>query len=95
MFNKNSEFFFQLISDAGFQGEITSISTAAQQIEVFSRILKSSVGHFLESNDDDRQKHIQECAVKFIFELGHIRYSFIHSFSKANDLPWSAYFRLQ
>ena len=54
---------FQLISDAGFQGEITSISTAAQQIEVFSRILKTSVGHYLESSDDDRQKHIQECAV--------------------------------
>ena len=52
-----------MISDAGFQGEITSISTAAQQIEVFSRILKTSVGQYSESNDDDRQKHIQECAV--------------------------------
>lgn len=30
-------FTIKLISDAGFQGEITSISTAAQQIEVFSR----------------------------------------------------------
>lgn len=58
-----------MISDAGFQGEITSISTAAQQIEVFSRILKTSVGHYLESNDDDRQKHIQECAVSRNNEL--------------------------
>ena len=57
---------FQLISDAGFQGEITSISTAAQQIEVFSRILKTSVGHYLESNDDDRHKYIKECAVSSI-----------------------------
>jgi TH1 protein len=65
-----------LISDAGFQGEITSISTAAQQIEVFSRILKTSVGHYLESNDDDRQKHTQECAVSaapnFLIEV-HVR----------------------
>ena len=59
-------FHLKLISDAGFQGEITSISTAAQQIEVFSRILKTSVGHYLESNDDDRHKHIQECAVSKI-----------------------------
>ena len=58
---------FQLISDAGFQGEITSISTAAQQIEVFSRILKTSIGHYLESNDDDRQKQIQESAVRGLF----------------------------
>jgi negative elongation factor C/D len=30
-------FTIKLISDAGHQAEITSISTAAQQIEVFSR----------------------------------------------------------
>ena len=42
-------FTIKLISDAGFQGEITSISTAAQQIEVFSRILKNSITTFLQS----------------------------------------------
>ena len=31
-------FTIKLISDAGHQAEITSISTAAQQIEVFSRL---------------------------------------------------------
>ncbi len=67
LFNWSVNISFQLISDAGFQGEITSISTAAQQIEVFSRILKTSIGHYLESNDDDRQKHIQECAVRVFF----------------------------
>lgn len=52
----------QLISDAGFQGEITSISTAAQQIEVFSRVLKTAISGFL-TNADDWQKNIQECGV--------------------------------
>lgn len=55
-------FWFQLISDAGFQGEITSISTAAQQIEVFSRVLKTAISGFL-TTSDDWQKSIEECAV--------------------------------
>lgn len=55
-------FFLQLISDAGFQGEITSISTAAQQIEVFSRVLKTAIAGFLQ-NTEDWQSSIQECAV--------------------------------
>lgn len=33
-------FTIKLISDAGFQSEITSISTAAQQIEVYSRVFE-------------------------------------------------------
>ncbi|KAK6627541.1 beta ketoadipyl CoA thiolase, th1 [Polyplax serrata] len=53
-------FTIKLISDAGFQGEITSISTAAQQIEVFSRVLKTAISGFL-TNADDWQKNIQEC----------------------------------
>lgn len=55
-------FTIKLISDAGYQSEITSISTAAQQIEVFSRVLKTSIAKFL-TNADDRQKTIQELAV--------------------------------
>nr|CAD7592431.1 unnamed protein product [Timema genevievae] len=51
----------ELISDAGYQGEITSISTAAQQIEVFSRVLKTAISGFLQ-NSDDWQNNIQECA---------------------------------
>lgn len=56
-------FHWQLISDAGFQGEITSISTAAQQIEVFSRILKTSTSTFLQSPEDTRHKAVVEFAV--------------------------------
>lgn len=55
-------FTIKLISDAGFQSEITSISTAAQQIEVFSRVLKTSITKFL-TNPEDKQKGIEECAV--------------------------------
>ncbi|CAG4978934.1 unnamed protein product [Parnassius apollo] len=54
-------FTIKLISDAGFQGEITSISTAAQQIEVFSRVLKSAIVGFLQSSDD-WQNSVNECA---------------------------------
>uniref|UniRef100_A0A336LKN1 CSON012526 protein n=1 Tax=Culicoides sonorensis TaxID=179676 RepID=A0A336LKN1_CULSO len=54
-------FTIKLISDAGYQSEITSISTAAQQIEVFSRVLKTSIAKYL-TNADDRQKTIQELA---------------------------------
>lgn len=53
----------QLISDAGFQGEITSISTAAQQIEVFSRMVKTSICKILSSNEDNILKHMQDTAV--------------------------------
>lgn len=67
LLNKLFFLLLKLISDAGFQGEITSISTAAQQIEVFSRILKTSIGGYLESNEDDRQKQIIECAVRNTF----------------------------
>lgn len=55
-------FTIKLISDAGFQSEITSISTAAQQIEVYSRVLKTAIIKFL-TNPDDVQKNIEECAV--------------------------------
>lgn len=54
-------FTIKLISDAGFQGEITSISTAAQQLEVFSRVLKTSIASFLDS-PDEWQRTTKECA---------------------------------
>eukprot|EP00088_Acartia_fossae_P013799 TRINITY_DN17301_c0_g1_i1.p1 TRINITY_DN17301_c0_g1~~TRINITY_DN17301_c0_g1_i1.p1 ORF type:complete len:589 (+),score=153.64 TRINITY_DN17301_c0_g1_i1:41-1807(+) len=55
-------FTIKLISDAGHQAEITSISTAAQQIEVFSRILKTSVSTYLSSTPETMEKHLDECA---------------------------------
>jgi len=55
-------FTIKLISDAGFQGEITSISTAAQQIEVFSRILKTSITTYLNSTPETLNKNLSECS---------------------------------
>ncbi|XP_052861929.1 negative elongation factor D [Anopheles cruzii] len=54
-------FTIKLISDAGFQSEITSISTAAQQIEVFSRVLKTAIAKFL-SHPEDWQGAMEEVA---------------------------------
>ncbi len=55
-------FTIKLISDAGFQAEITSVSTAATQIEVFSRILKTSVTDFLLGTGDNATDLMKECA---------------------------------
>jgi len=55
-------FTIKLISDAGYQGEIRSISTAAQQIEVFSRILRTSTAAYLTARDDQRAGTVQEFA---------------------------------
>lgn len=57
-------FTIKLISDAGFQSEITSISTAAQQIEVYSRVLKTAITKFL-THAEDVQKSIEDVAVSF------------------------------
>lgn len=54
-------FTIKLISDAGYQSEITSISTAAQQLEVFSRVLKTSINKILTCTDD-WQSSIEELA---------------------------------
>lgn len=53
----------QLISDAGYQGEITSVSTACHQIEVFSRVLKTSVTGFLEEGEVMMDTNLPEFAV--------------------------------
>lgn len=53
-------FTVKLISDAGFQGEITSISTASQQLEVFSRILKTSINNFLERGEEKLDSNLSE-----------------------------------
>ncbi|XP_076449373.1 negative elongation factor D-like [Babylonia areolata] len=48
------------ISDAGYQGEITSVSTACHQIEVFSRVLRTYISGFLEGGDDNFEKQLPE-----------------------------------
>ncbi|XP_014665962.1 PREDICTED: negative elongation factor D-like [Priapulus caudatus] len=53
-------FTVKLISDAGFQDEIKSVSTVCQQIEVFSRVLKTSVCSFLEKGEEHMKEHLPE-----------------------------------
>lgn len=53
-------FTIKLISDAGFQGEITSISTASQQLEVFARILKTLITNILSGSEQDSDKSMLE-----------------------------------
>ncbi|XP_059476504.1 negative elongation factor D [Neocloeon triangulifer] len=67
-------FTIKLISDAGFQGEITSISTAAQQIEVFSRVLKTAVASYL-NNHENRPTSLAECAKM----VCHGQHTFVYS----------------
>ncbi|KAL9974128.1 hypothetical protein ACROYT_G011129 [Oculina patagonica] len=53
-------FTIKLISDAGYQGEITSVSTACHQIEVFSRVLKTSACTFLEEGEQTIDSNLPE-----------------------------------
>jgi len=54
-----------LISDAGYQGEITSVSTACHQIEVFSKVLRTSITMFLDGREDAIEKHLAEFTVSY------------------------------
>ncbi|XP_073233428.1 negative elongation factor D-like [Porites lutea] len=60
-------FTIKLISDAGYQGEITSVSTACQQIEVFSRVLKTSACSFLEEGEQTFENNLPEFSKKVCY----------------------------
>nr|CAB3266936.1 negative elongation factor C/D [Phallusia mammillata] len=56
-------FTIKLISDAGYQAEITNVSTACTQIEVFSRVLRTSLATILEDGGEEAlNRHIPEFA---------------------------------
>uniref|UniRef100_A0A8C1HFI8 Negative elongation factor complex member C/D n=1 Tax=Cyprinus carpio carpio TaxID=630221 RepID=A0A8C1HFI8_CYPCA len=55
-------FTVKLISDAGYQGEITSVSTACQQLEVFSRVLRTSLATLLDGGEQNLEKNLPEFA---------------------------------
>lgn len=57
----------QLISDAGYQGEITSVSTACQQLEVFSRVLRTSLATLLDGGEENLEKNLPEFAVRLTY----------------------------
>ncbi|XP_039265499.1 negative elongation factor D-like [Styela clava] len=45
-------FTVKLISDAGYQGEITNVSTACTQLEVFSRVLRTCLATILDAGGE-------------------------------------------
>uniref|UniRef100_UPI00398F7277 negative elongation factor C/D isoform X2 n=1 Tax=Pristiophorus japonicus TaxID=55135 RepID=UPI00398F7277 len=55
-------FTVKLISDAGYQGEITSVSTACQQLEVFSRVLRTSLATLVDGGEEHLEKNLPEFA---------------------------------
>ncbi|CAK8695731.1 negative elongation factor D-like [Clavelina lepadiformis] len=46
-------FTIKLISDAGYQAEITNVSTACTQLEVFSRVLRTCLANILEGAGEE------------------------------------------
>ena len=56
-------FVWQLISDAGYQGEITSVATACHQVEVFSRVLRTHLTNLLEGGEECLEEGVLEFAV--------------------------------
>lgn len=68
-------FTIKLISDAGFQGEITSISTASQQLEVFARILKTLTTNILSGGEEDSEKNTTE----FCKMICHGEHTYLYS----------------
>ncbi|XP_071785026.1 negative elongation factor D-like [Asterias amurensis] len=53
-------FTIKLISDAGYQGEIGNVSTACHEIEVFTKVLQTTINKLLEGGEDAVIKHLPE-----------------------------------
>ncbi len=54
------KFTIKLISDAGFQSEITSATTASHQPEVFAGLFKAAILNLTSSNVVEVQKHLRD-----------------------------------
>lgn len=68
-FTRSFVFFFdiyQLISDVGYQDEIVRVTSACHQVDVFSRVLKTSIHSFLEDSDEFMQKRVEEFTVWYL-----------------------------
>uniref|UniRef100_A0A6G1SG95 Negative elongation factor C/D n=1 Tax=Aceria tosichella TaxID=561515 RepID=A0A6G1SG95_9ACAR len=72
------QFTIKLISDAGFQGEITSISTASQQLDVFARILKTLTTYILSGCPDDHED-TEKVMTEFCRMVCHGEHTYLYS----------------
>lgn len=57
------KFTIKLISDAGYQNEITSASTASHQREVFSGLVRNSLTGIAAAGSTELQEQLQELNV--------------------------------
>lgn len=55
----------QLVADAGYQGEITSASSAAHQPEVFCGLIKTLLTDIITSSPTDIDDCLKEFSVSF------------------------------
>lgn len=53
-------FTIKLVSDSGYESEINSVAVASQQVEVFSKVLKTSTGKFAQEGIEKQQKNLNE-----------------------------------
>jgi len=49
--------------DSGHEDEITSVTVAAQQVEVFTKVLMTTIQRTIDSEPDEWQRNIQELVV--------------------------------
>ncbi|XP_052864358.1 negative elongation factor D-like [Anopheles cruzii] len=80
------EYAIKLISDAGFQGEITSVVPASHQFDVFSRVLQTAIVRFLD-RPDDHQRTINcaklVCHTEHTYLYGQVLIQMISQYSKS------------
>ena len=72
----------KLITDAGHQGEITNLSTAASQLDVFARVIKTSLETLLSSPDEE----IQEKLPKFCEMVNHTEHTYLFTQSLLTEI---------
>lgn len=50
----------------GYEHEITSVAVASQQVEVFSKVLKTSIIKFIENGVENKEKNLKEIIVSLL-----------------------------
>lgn len=61
--NNKKNALLKLISDSGYEKEINSVAVASQQVEVFSKVLKTSITKLLEEGVEHEEKNLKEIIV--------------------------------
>ncbi|KAI6203190.1 Negative elongation factor D [Aphelenchoides besseyi] len=73
-------FAVKLVSDAGFQHEISSVSTAAQQLDIFSRVFLSSVDQLLRAfNYGENTKIFDNAFAELIRVACHSEHTYLYA----------------